>query len=134
MTTPDQQSASQSLAKTITDRIEALLLESEQETKPLEIDPYRARLFELFVTAEGTGYIDDEAEPDLTADGIARELGQRWNLADAAQQSTSNQTRIPDEHFSKMRLMWSFMRMWMEWTYAWGRWEEFHRQAEPRHR
>jgi len=22
------------------------------------------------------------------------------------------------------------MRMWMEWTYAWNRWTEFHREAK----
>ena len=30
-------------------------------------------------------------------------------------------------HLQKMRSLWSIMRMWMEWTYAWQRWPEFHR-------
>jgi len=25
-----------------------------------------------------------------------------------------------------MRMLWSFLRMWMEWAYAWERWSEFH--------
>ena len=38
-----------------------------------------------------------------------------------------------DEQLAKVRLLWSFMRMWMEWTYAWKRWDEFHTQSSPRH-
>ena len=30
-----------------------------------------------------------------------------------------------------MRLLWSVMRMWMEWTYAWQRWAEFHQEPKP---
>ena len=37
-------------------------------------------------------------------------------------------TRIETEGESRTeRLLWSVMRMWMEWDYAWERWEEFHR-------
>ncbi|MFO1043508.1 MAG: hypothetical protein U0941_17115 [Planctomycetaceae bacterium] len=114
------------LADRILDRIEALILDAERSTKPLEIDPYRGQLFELFVTANGAGYTKEDADPDLSADGICRQLGIRWGLANAAKESVSQQTRIPPEHLSKMRLMWSVMRMWMEWDYAWQRWEEFH--------
>ena len=90
------------------------------------MDPHRAQLFELFVTADAAGLIDEDSEPDLTADGVARELSLRWNLATAAQMSVQRQSKLPPEHLSKMRLLWSFMRMWMEWTYAWQRWGEFH--------
>ena len=114
------------LADRILDRIEALILDAERSTKPLEIDPYRGQLFELFVTANGAGYTKEDADPDLSADGICRPLGIRWGLANAAKESVTQQTRIPPEHLSKMRLMWSVMRMWMEWDYAWQRWEEFH--------
>lgn len=119
------------LADRILDRIEALILEAEQLTKPLEIDPYRGQLFELFVTANGAGYTKDGAELDLSADGICRQLGTRWGLASAARESVSQQTRIPPEHLSRMRLLWSVMRMWMEWDYAWQRWDEFHNHATP---
>jgi hypothetical protein len=34
---------------------------------------------------------------------------------------------IAPVHMNRMRSLWSMMRMWMEWTYAWDRWEEFHR-------
>ena len=33
------------LADRILDRIEALILEAERTTKPLEVDPYRCQLF-----------------------------------------------------------------------------------------
>jgi hypothetical protein len=118
--------AANTLAADIINRIEALLLETEREGKPLELDPHRGRLFELFVLADGSGCIDEDADPDLTVDGIAKVLGERWNLADAAQRSMADQSRLPQAHLAKMRLLWSFMRMWMEWTYAWGRWAEFH--------
>ena len=114
------------LADRILDRIEALILEAEQSTKPLEVDPLRGQLFELFVTANGAGYTREGSDPDLSADGLCRQLGARWGLASAARESLAQQTRMPQEHLSKMRLLWSVMRMWMEWDYAWERWDEFH--------
>jgi len=114
------------LAGEIIARVKSLLLEAEQKTKPLELDPYRTQLFELFVTAEGAGYLDDDALFDLSADGLCRELAECWGLKDAALSSTREQTRLSGEHLAKMRMLWSVMRMWMEWTYAWQRWGEFH--------
>ncbi|MDA0835246.1 MAG: hypothetical protein O2955_09910 [Planctomycetota bacterium] len=114
------------LVTTIVDRIDALLLQAETETRPLEIEPFRSRLFELFVLSDGAGYLQEHADVDLTADSLCRLLSQRWGLAEATQQATESQTRIPQEQLSKMRLLWSLMRMWMEWTYAWKRWHEFH--------
>ncbi len=114
------------LADRILDRIEALIVEAEKNTRPLEVDPYRGQLFELFVTANGAGYTKEGADPDLSADGLCRLLGARWGLASAARDSLTQQTRMPQEHLSKMRLLWSVMRMWMEWDYAWERWDEFH--------
>ncbi len=116
------------LATRILDRIEELILQAERDTKPLEIDPLRGELFELFVTANGAGYTAESSEPDLTADGLCRTLGQRWGLADAAKDAVNSSGRLPASHLSKMRLLWSVMRMWMEWTYAWDRWAEFHRE------
>jgi hypothetical protein len=113
------------LAVSIIDRVEALILDAEQETKPLEVDPYRGQLFELFVTAEAAGYVCEEADPDLTSDGLCRILAQRWQLADAARNSMEQQTRLSGEQLARMRMLWSVMRMWMEWDYAWSRWPEF---------
>jgi hypothetical protein len=114
------------LATRIIDRVNELVTLAERETKPLEVDPYRGQLFELFVTANGAGYTRDESDPDLTADGLCKALADRWGLAGAARNAVESSSRIPAESMSKMRLLWSVMRMWMEWSYAWDRWDEFH--------
>ena len=77
-TTPGQNSVTQTLAEDILTRVESLLMEAEQSEKPLEVDPMRGSLFELFVTAEAAGFLVDDAEPDMTADGIARKLSEQW--------------------------------------------------------
>ena len=118
------------LATRILDRLEEIIQLAERETKPLELDPLRTELFELFVTANGAGYTEEESDPDLTAEGLCRTLGSRWGLADAAKSAVESSGRIPATHLSKMRLLWSLMRMWMEWSYAWDRWEEFHQEVE----
>lgn len=118
------------LATRILDRIEELILLAERETKPLELDPLRSELFELFVTANGAGYTSENSDPDLSADGLCRTLGLRWGLATAAKSAMESSGRLPAEQLSKMRLLWSVMRMWMEWSYAWDRWSEFHREEE----
>ena len=99
----EQISVADGLANSIVSRVEALLTEAEQETKPLELDPYRGELFELFVTAEAAGFLEDDADPDLTADGIARGLSQRWDLAQATRASLEQQSKLPSEQLSKMR-------------------------------
>ena len=114
------------LADRILDQLDTIIRECEAETRPLEVDPARNQLFELFVTAEAAGCVGDDADPDLSADGICHALATRWGLKAAAQQSFESQTSIPPEHIGKMRSLWSVMRMWMEWTYAWERWPEFH--------
>ncbi len=125
-----------SLAKSLIEQIDHVVRDAEEAGKPLEIDPYRGRLFELFVMADAADLLKDavnENDPpkvDLTADGLCRALAERWNLADAARESFSNQTRLPPEHLARMRLLWSVMRMWMEWTYAWQRWAEFHQEVK----
>lgn len=113
------------LAESLTARVRDVILEAEKLTRPLEIDPFRSRLFELFVTAEGAGFTAEGSEPDLSCDGLGRALALEWNLQSVAVQSVSSQTRIPPEHLAKLRLLWSLMRMWMEWTYAWERYAEF---------
>lgn len=126
----NQTSADQALAHNILDGVETLLVKSLEAGKPLEIDPSRSRLFELFVTAEGAGYLDEDSDPDLSSDGLCRTLAQRWGLDDAARESVALQEKLPQAQLEKMRLLWSVMRMWMEWSYAWKRWTEFHAREE----
>ncbi len=124
-------SASQSsLVETIVGQIQSIIEEAETETKPLELEPSRSRLFELFVMANGAGLTEEDEEPNLTSDTIAARLSDRWGLRSAAATSIEQQTKLDDQSLSRMRLLWSFLRMWMEWTYAWDRWAEFH-QDDP---
>ena len=146
-----------SLANSIIEQIDRVVREAEEAGRPLEIEPFRGRLFELFVMADAADLVhqtpaengpaengtagngpaennraaNEPGKPDLTADGLCRGLAQRWNLSDAARESFTKQTRLPPEHLARMRLLWSVMRMWMEWTYAWERWAEFHQEPKP---
>jgi hypothetical protein len=115
------------LASNLLDQIDQLIESAERQQRPLEVDPNRARLFELFVTAEAAGYVNAAAGSDLTADGLCRQLAERWGLRAATEESVRGQTRLPPDQLARMRSLWSVMRMWMEWTYAWQRWPEFHR-------
>ncbi|HEX6984980.1 MAG TPA: hypothetical protein VF170_06365, partial [Planctomycetaceae bacterium] len=72
--TPPTDGRDAPLGETIVDRVEAILAEAEQTRRPIEIDPFRGRLFELFVTADAAGYLSEDADPDLTADGLCRRL------------------------------------------------------------
>jgi len=117
------------LVSNIINQVDQLVLSAEGAGKPLEVDPSRSQLFELFVTAEAAGYLCDDAEEDLTADGLCRRLAERWGLRTATEESVRAQTRLPADQLTRMRSLWSVMRMWMEWTYAWRRWPEFHRGA-----
>lgn len=115
------------LAHDLVNQVEELLVQVEQARQPIEIDPHRSRLFELFVLADASGFLAEGSEPDLSCDGIGRALATRWELArHMAPGGLSQPGQLPPEQLSKLRLLWSFMRMWMEWTYAWQRWEEFH--------
>jgi hypothetical protein len=125
-----------SLAKSILSQIDLLVREAEETQKPLELDPLRGRLFELFVMADAADLLTepkpgDPRENDLTADTLCRNLAEQWSLTDAARESFVSKTRLPAEHLSRMRLLWSVMRLWMEWTYAWQRWPEFHDTSKP---
>ncbi|MGC1275193.1 MAG: hypothetical protein WBC44_15925 [Planctomycetaceae bacterium] len=123
----DPDGADQPLGETIVGRVEAILTQAEQSGRPIEVNPFRGRLFELFVTADAAGYLREDSDVDLTSDGLCRRLGERWGLADATRDSVERQQKLPPEHLAKMRLLWSVLRMWMEWQYAWDRWPEFHR-------
>ncbi len=116
-------SVTQSLAQNLIQQIEEVILAAEQAGAPLEVDPQRKALFELFVMADAAGGLEDGADPDLSSDHIARVLSERWNLA---KQVGPNNLAHP-----RVRILWSFMRMWMEWSYAWERWEEFHTPTKP---
>lgn len=109
--------------QTILARLEQVLADAEVAMRPLEVDPWRGWLFELFVTANGAGMTSDDSAVDLTADGICAALSARWGLKDVA--NTEGAAFAPKD-LAKIRLLWSLMRMWMEWTYAWDRWNEFH--------
>jgi hypothetical protein len=124
-------SASQALANDIIQRVANLVSEAEAETKPLELDPYRGQLFELFVMADAAGFVSEEAEIDLTADNLCRELAKKWGLTAATQQAMDEQAKLPPEQVGKMRILWSVLRLWMEWDYAWKRWDEFHPNESP---
>jgi len=123
----DTNSALGSLAEGIVDGIELLVKAAQQATQPLEMDPHRSKLFELFVAADAAGYLSEDSEPNLTSDGLCHLLAERWGLSEAARHSVSQQTRLQPDQLDSMRMLWSIMRMWMEWTYAWNRWSEFHR-------
>ena len=124
------QRSSHSLQEDLLRQVMRVLEAAQLETRPLELDPARTELFSLFVTAHGAGFLEEEGPVDLTADALCKLLAQRWGLDQAAQQSVSAQQKLQGEDLARLRLLWSLMRMWMEWTYAWQRWDEFHPAAE----
>lgn len=127
------------IAREILNGLENLIQEAQASTRPLEVEPFRSRLFEFFVTADSAGLISDETqtpafedidedanEMDLSSDSLCRLLARRWGLDMAAREAQALQTRLPADQLERMRLLWSVMRMWIEWSYAWRRWTEFH--------
>jgi len=118
--------ATSSLANNLVEQVDALVRAARDESKPLEVEPYRSRLFELFVTADAAGFLANSGDVDLTADQLCRRLAESWGLDAAARQSFEAQSRLPPDQLHQMRILWSLLRMWMEWTYAWNRWREFH--------
>jgi hypothetical protein len=127
---PVSNSPSATLVREILDQVAEVLASAFTNGQPIELEPHRPRLFELFVMAEATGFLEEGGEFDLSCDGIARELAARWNLARNLGSGISQPSSLPPEQLRRLRLLWSFMRMWMEWTYAWQRWPEFH-QTQP---
>ena len=110
----------------ILDRVEDVMLEAAKATRPLELDPARNELFQLFVDSYKAGLINDDLDHNLTADGLCAELSTRWGLKDTVQDTMKQQAPLTADQLAQMRSLWSVMRMWMEWTYAWSRWSEFH--------
>src|SRR5579872_1927551 len=97
------------LARNLVGRIEEVLQGAASEGQPIEIDPHRSRLFELFVMAEATGFLAEGSDPDLSCDGVARDLAARWNLAQNLGGNLSQPSSLPREELGRLRLLWSFM-------------------------
>ena len=110
----------------ILDRVEDIMLEASQATRPLELEPSRKQLFELFVESHRAGLVSDDIEPNVTADGLCAALSVRWGLKDTVQDAMKSQAKLSGDQLAQRRSLWSVMRMWMEWTYAWDRWVEYH--------
>lgn len=111
-------------------QVEQVLEQAALVTRPPEVDPYRGELFELFARAWHGALLRDEASPDLTSDTLCRLLAERWGLDTATRASVQQQTKLSPEDLTRMRSLWSVMRMWMEWEYAWTRFAEFHAVPE----
>jgi len=119
------------LARDLVDRVDEILQDAVVSGQPLELDPQRSQLFELFVMADAAGFLQPDAAPDLSCDEIARELAARWDLARSLGGALPPPDTLEPKQLRSLRLLWSFMRLWMEWTYAWQRWEEFHEPSSP---
>ena len=114
-------------------QVEAVLAECEKKTRPPEVVPYRDQLFALFAAAYDAGLTEDPDDrppgaptTDLSADGLCKTLGEKWGLAAAAQKDPADGPALNATHVAKLRLLWSLMRMWMDWDLAWRRWGEYH--------
>jgi hypothetical protein len=110
----------------IIDSVDRIVTDAERESRPLELNPARTQLFALFAEAESAGCLEEDADIDLSADALCQLLGERWGLKDAARESVEQESKLPGSHLSRMRSLWTLMRMWIEWTYAWQRWDDFH--------
>lgn len=112
-------------------KIQLIVEEATEAGKPLEVAPFRERLFAVFAAAYTAGQTGDEGS--LSADELTRLLGQRWGLDQSAQKSIADQQKLGEADLVKMRMLWSTLRLWMEWDYAWSRWSEFNDStASPR--
>ena len=98
--------------------------------RPLEISPYRDELFEHFARAFADGLTGDDGP--LGSDNLTRLVGRRWNLDESARAVTADQSKFAPEDVARMRAMWSLLRMWMEWDFAWHRWPGAGSPAKPR--
>jgi len=89
-------------------------------------------LFELFVMADATGFWQKGSEPIYRATSKSpprprKPSAARWNLAQSMPGGLSQPSSLPPDQLSRFAtcFLWSFMRMWMEWTLClaglWGR-------------
>ena len=126
----DQPTQKLTSAEEIISRIQVLTEAALEAAQPLETEPTRGKLFELFAVASASG-LTSEGQP-LCPDELTRALGQRWGLDQSAQQSIAAQQKLSDGDLAKMRALWATLRLWMEWDYAWSRWDEFHGSTTPK--
>lgn len=115
----------EALVQELVNRIEGIIKAAEEKTRPLEVEPYRGNLFEIFVLADGAGLLT-ETTPNLTTETMTKMLAGRWKLKEVVDLASQQKGPVSDENLRKMQLLWSVLRLWMEWTYAWSRWAEFH--------
>ncbi|MFN5532406.1 MAG: hypothetical protein ACK5F7_17660 [Planctomycetaceae bacterium] len=120
---PGERSPAAQLARGVIDRLEELILDADRLGRPLEVDPQRQALFELFEQADAGGFLADDSEFDLSADAVAKVLAERWKLRNLGA-AIAQPGNLPPAQLARLRVLWSFMRMWMEWDYAWRRYRE----------
>ena len=65
-------------------------------------------------------------DAERSADDLFRRIGERWRLPEATRASAEGQQQLASAHRARMLVLWSAVRLWMEWQYAWDRWPEFH--------
>lgn len=122
-TTPantDTPSQTQPAADEIVGRVQVICEQALETGRPLELEPTRSKLFDVFADANRSGLTGEGA---AAADELTRQLGKNWGLDQSAQKSVADQQKLSENDLAKMRLLWSAMRMWMEWDYAWSRWK-----------
>lgn len=107
--------------------LDAILQSCEERHRPIQEEPSRGDLFDLFAAAAQRELVDGP----LSSDAICRQLASRWGLAGAVRSSVDQRTGIPPDQMARMRSLWGLIQMWMEWTYAWERWSDFHNSASP---
>ncbi len=117
-----------SLITHLVDRAETVIKAAEAANYPLEMDPYRAQLFDIFALAEASGLLI-EMGPHLQADALAERLSERWNLKAIGEAGLKLSATSNDPVMRRVQLLWSACRLWMAWTYAWERWDFYHSDA-----
>jgi len=120
-----------SFRNSILEQVDAVLRNCEEAKRPLEVDPARSELFELFAAVEKAGGLMEDNPLDLAADGLCKALAERWGLKTATESWLRQNANLPPDQMARMRSLWSLLRMWMEWTYAWERWPDFHAEFPP---
>ena len=71
-------------------------------------EPYRGDLFKLFSEAYRKGYMNRDANPYLSADGLRGFIIARWDNGTQEQRD---------------KLIDRLCTMWQEWRYAWDKYE-----------
>lgn len=124
----DKPMSTAALISHLVDRAETVIKAAEAANYPLEMDPFRAQLFDIFALAEASGLLI-EMEPHLQADALAEKLSERWNLKAIGEAGLKLSATSNDPVMRRVQLLWSACRLWMAWTYAWERWDFYHSDA-----